>query len=102
MGGGLDRLTRRELEVAMLVADGLSDRQIGAKLFVSKRTAEWHVEQIRNKLGLQSRSQVAAEIARAQALSPDAFSVAPPSIRGDKARSNLPIQLTSFVGREHD
>ena len=92
MGVELDRLTRRELEVATLVADGLSDREIAARLFVSKRTAEWHVEQIRNKLGLQSRSQLAAYVARAQALSPTAPKQGPP-------RRNLPIQLNAFVGR---
>jgi predicted ATPase/DNA-binding CsgD family transcriptional regulator len=92
MGEGLGHLTRRELEVATLVADGLSDRQIGAKLFVSKRTAEWHVEQIRNKLGLQSRSQLAAYIARAQALSPRALNPEAPN-------RHLPVPLSAFVGR---
>lgn len=54
------RLTRREAEVARLVAAGLTNRQIADRLFVSPRTAEYHVEQIRNKLGFHSRAQVAA------------------------------------------
>jgi DNA-binding CsgD family transcriptional regulator/sugar lactone lactonase YvrE len=53
-------LTRREEEVAGLVAEGLTNREIAARLFLSERTAESHVEQIRNKLGFHSRSQVAA------------------------------------------
>ena len=53
-------LTAREKEVAALVAGGLTNRQIAEHLVISERTAEGHVEQIRNKLGFQSRSQVAA------------------------------------------
>lgn len=53
-------LTRREREIAGLVAEGLTNREIARKLFISERTAEGHVEQIRNKLGFTSRSQVAA------------------------------------------
>jgi YVTN family beta-propeller protein len=54
------KLTRREREVASLVAEGLTNREIAKKLFISERTAEYHVEQIRNKLGFHSRSQIAA------------------------------------------
>jgi DNA-binding NarL/FixJ family response regulator len=54
------RLTRREEEVAGLVSVGLSNRQIGERLFVSERTAETHVQNILTKLAFNSRSQVAA------------------------------------------
>jgi DNA-binding CsgD family transcriptional regulator/sugar lactone lactonase YvrE len=54
------KLSRREREVASLVAQGMTSREIGAKLFISERTAEGHVEQIRNKLGFKSRAQIAA------------------------------------------
>jgi class 3 adenylate cyclase/DNA-binding CsgD family transcriptional regulator len=57
LAGGL---TRRELEIARLVAEGLSNREIASRSFISVRTAEYHVEQIRNKLGFNSRSQIAA------------------------------------------
>jgi len=56
-------LTRREQEVATLVAQGLTNRQIAQHLFISERTAEHHVEQIRSKLGFHSRAQIAAWIA---------------------------------------
>lgn len=53
-------LTRRELEVADLVANGMSDREIAAQLVIAQRTAESHVQHILTKLGFKSRSQIAA------------------------------------------
>jgi predicted ATPase/DNA-binding CsgD family transcriptional regulator len=55
-------LTRREQEVADLVAQGLSNKEIAAKLVISQRTAESHVEHILTKLGVTNRAQVAAWI----------------------------------------
>jgi DNA-binding NarL/FixJ family response regulator len=52
-------LTRREREIAALVAEGLSNRQIADRLFVSERTAQNHVQHILTKLGLPNRGQVA-------------------------------------------
>ena len=57
-------LSQRELEVAALVADGLSNRAIAQHLHVSERTAESHVKNICDKLGFNSRAQVAAWMAR--------------------------------------
>lgn len=54
------QLTTREKEVATLVAGGLTNREIAERLVISQRTAEGHIEQIRNKLGFRSRAQVAA------------------------------------------
>ena len=53
-------LGQREAEVARLVADGLSNKQIGARLFISERTVDSHVRSILNKLGFNSRAQIAA------------------------------------------
>jgi non-specific serine/threonine protein kinase len=53
-------LTRREREVAVLVAQGYTNRGIADALVITERTAEGHVERIRGKLGFQSRTQVAA------------------------------------------
>ena len=53
-------LSPRELEVARLVAQGLTNKQIGQTLYVSERTAENHVQHILAKLGLRNRSQIAA------------------------------------------
>jgi DNA-binding NarL/FixJ family response regulator len=52
-------LSRREQEVAQLVARGLTNRQIAEELFVSERTAENHVQHILAKLGLSNRTQIA-------------------------------------------
>ena len=59
-----ERLSRREYEVAALVADGLSNRQIAARLAIAEGTAQRHVANIMAKLGSQSRSEVAAWNAR--------------------------------------
>src|SRR5437660_2042528 len=52
-------LTKRERQVAVLVAEGLTNHDIADRLVISERTAETHVEHIRNKLGVRSRAQVA-------------------------------------------
>jgi non-specific serine/threonine protein kinase len=53
-------LSAREREVAVLIAQGLSNRDIAERLVVSERTAENHVQHVLNRLGLRSRAQVAA------------------------------------------
>jgi predicted ATPase/DNA-binding CsgD family transcriptional regulator len=55
-----EKLTRREREVALLVARGLTNRQIASELSVSRNTANNHVARILRKLGLRSRAQIAA------------------------------------------
>lgn len=55
-----DQLTRREEEIAGLVARGLTNRRIASQLTLSKRTVDNHVANILRKLNLSSRSQVAA------------------------------------------
>lgn len=57
---GKPSLTRREREVAALVAEGLTNREIAQRLFISERTADGHLEHIREKLGVSSRAQIAA------------------------------------------
>ncbi len=54
------RLTGRELEVAGLIAEGLTNQAIARRLSVAPRTAEAHVENIRRKLQVRSRAQIAA------------------------------------------
>jgi len=53
-------LGKREADVARLVAEGLTNKQIGARLFISERTVDSHVRSILNKLGASSRAQIAA------------------------------------------
>ena len=60
---GAALLSKREAEVARLVADGLSNKEIGARLFISEHTVDSHVRSILNKLGVNSRAQIAAWMA---------------------------------------
>jgi DNA-binding CsgD family transcriptional regulator/tetratricopeptide (TPR) repeat protein len=53
-------LSPRELEVARLVGQGMTNKEIGQTLYLSERTAENHVQHILTKLGLRNRSQIAA------------------------------------------
>ncbi len=53
-------LSRREEDVAALVAQGLSNRVIGEMLFIGERTVESHVQSILNKLAFHTRAQIAA------------------------------------------
>jgi len=57
--GSAGVLRQREADVARLVADGLSNKEIGGRLFISERTVESHVRSIMNKLGFNSRAQIA-------------------------------------------
>jgi DNA-binding CsgD family transcriptional regulator/sugar lactone lactonase YvrE len=52
-------LTPREREIAALVGQGLTNREIASRLVISERTAEFHVEQILNRLGFHSRTEIA-------------------------------------------
>jgi predicted ATPase/DNA-binding CsgD family transcriptional regulator len=64
--GGWQLLTAREREVAELVANGLTNKEIAARLFVSKRTIDAHLEHILAKLSYVSRVQIAALVTRKQ------------------------------------
>jgi DNA-binding NarL/FixJ family response regulator len=52
------QLSRREREVALLIAQGLPNRQIGAALAIKERTVEDHVSRLLRKLHLSNRAQV--------------------------------------------
>jgi non-specific serine/threonine protein kinase len=56
---GAPALTPREMQVASLIADGLTNFEISSRLKMAGRTADAHVEHIRNKLGLRTRAQIA-------------------------------------------
>ncbi|MFB9182683.1 AAA family ATPase [Dactylosporangium sucinum] len=66
-GAGDEALTPREREVATLLAEGLTNAELARRLYISPRTAAVHVSNILSKLGLESRTQIAAWVkARAQ------------------------------------
>lgn len=57
-------LTRREMEIARLIEDDLSNREIASKLFISERTVETHITNMLNKLGVNSRRQIVSATRR--------------------------------------
>jgi len=55
----LDELTAQERQIARLARDGLSNSDIGARLFLSPQTVEWHLSKVFAKLGIRSRGELA-------------------------------------------
>jgi DNA-binding NarL/FixJ family response regulator len=66
IGEGLDSLSARELEVAGLVAQGHTNKEIAADLYLSEKTVESHLSRIFGKLGASKRAQVAAAMERSR------------------------------------
>jgi len=57
-----DDLTAHEPQIAQLARDGLSNPEIGARLFLSPRTVEWHLRKVFGKLGIRSRHELAGAL----------------------------------------
>ena len=58
-----DELTPQEAQIARMAIEGLTNPEIGAQLFLSHRTVEWHMRKVLGKLGISSRRELAAALA---------------------------------------
>jgi predicted ATPase/DNA-binding CsgD family transcriptional regulator len=97
-----DDLTKREVEILLLLAEGLSDREIAERLVMTINTVKWYNRQIYRILGVGSRTQA---IARARELHVirDAHGATPFSTAGYRTPQHiLPVETTHFIGRARE
>ena len=90
-------LTAQETQIAQLARDGLSNPEIGARLFISRRTAQYHLSNVFTKLGITSRGQLH------RVLPPDAGTVTradPRQLASRPGRPAGPRQLAAYVTGE--
>ena len=73
-------LTSQETHISQLARDGLSNPEIGARLFLSKRTIEWHLRHVFAKLGIRSRRQLGSALQRSGAVVEPVSPRPPPAV----------------------
>jgi len=95
----IEPFSSRELEVLQLLSDGLSNREIARKLYLSIDTIKWYNKQIFLKLGVSNRTQAAKKAAELKLLESEQIYLA----HGiEHVVGNLPAKISSYVGRERE
>jgi predicted ATPase/DNA-binding CsgD family transcriptional regulator len=92
----MEPLAAREIQILSLISEGLSNREISQKLYLTTGTVKWYNKQIFRKLGVSSRTQ-AAKMALEQGILEQFSTVSREEVINKSG--NLPAPLTSFVGR---
>ena len=95
----VEPLTLREREILGLLADGLTNREIADRLYLSHETIKWYNKQLYGKLGVSNRTQAAAKV---QELAQEESQEPASARRNSRPKNNLPAPLTSFVGRQRE
>jgi predicted ATPase/DNA-binding CsgD family transcriptional regulator len=93
----LEPLSERERAILRLLADGLTNREIADRLYLSYETVKWYNKQIYGKLSVSNRTEAASNARQRGLLDGDGFS---PAEANARPRHNLPAQVTTFIGRE--
>ena len=97
-----EALGERELEILQLIAAGQSNRQIADTLYLSQNTVRWYNKQIYSKLHVNSRTLAVARARELGVLGRDSGAEANEQAVDAIPLTNLPAQLTAFVGREQE
>src|SRR5690606_1126475 len=99
----LEPLSEREQEILVLMAEGLSNREIAQSLVLSVGTVKWYAKQLYSKLGVSNRTSAAARGRELGLIGDgDAGGSRPADRAPVQVAHNLPAQVTSFVGREQE
>ena len=92
-------LKPREVEIVTLMAEGLTNREIADRLFLGVETVRWYAKQLYTKLEVSGREEA---VERAREIGLLEASPEKTDTRQNNKQNNLPIQLTPFIGREHE
>src|SRR5258708_8196181 len=92
----LDTLTERELDIARLIAEGLSNHEIAQQLVLTHGTVKWYCGQIYSKLGVNSRAQAIKSL-KTLSLSENLTAKRP-----SPGTVRLPTPLTPLIGRQRE
>ncbi|MBC7814975.1 MAG: AAA family ATPase [Burkholderiales bacterium] len=95
-------LSERAVEILLLLAEGLSDREIAERLVMTINTVKWYNRQIYSILGVGSRTQAIARARELQLLNEESETKPALQIVRRPPQHNLPVEVTRFIGRKRE